>query len=201
MGQFIDITGKKFGDVTVVKSTLDTNISGSRMWVCLCSCGKQFMCSTSSLNSGVKSCGCIARAKFAKRNYGRTSGTNVKPRGASNSKVIYRSIRDGAKIRGIEFEITYEQFLHLSSQECHYCGIEPRQCMKSEKSLRRFNGAYLYNGLDRVVNSIGYKIDNVVPCCITCNKAKGTMTVYEFSNWAKRLCQRFLQQFSEITMI
>lgn len=42
---------------------------------------------------------------------------------------------------------------------CWYCGREIKTI-----------------GLDRANNEIGYKIDNLIPCCATCNKAKRDMT-------------------------
>ena len=32
-----------------------------------------------------------------------------------------------------------------------------------------------------------YMIDNVVPCCDFCNKAKGSKTKEEFLSWVKRI--------------
>ena len=42
------------------------------------------------------------------------------------------------------------------------------------------NGSYVYSGLDRVDNSIGYILENVVPCCVTCNSMKMAMSYNEF---------------------
>lgn len=49
------------------------------------------------------------------------------------------------------------------------------------------NGDYVYNGIDRVDNTKGYTIDNVVPCCGICNMAKGKLNQQEFQNWIKRV--------------
>ena len=56
---------------------------------------------------------------------------------------------------------------------CHYCGKPPN------KSHRKCD-TFLYNGLDRVDNSIGYIASNVVPCCYICNKMKGELPVEVF---------------------
>jgi hypothetical protein len=61
--------------------------------------------------------------------------------------------KNNAKSRELKFELTKEQFHSLVSTSCHYCGT----CQE--------NG----NGIDRVDNSKGYTMDNVVSCCSLCN--------------------------------
>lgn len=57
-----DISNLKYGRLTVIKPTEIFNISGSRLWECLCDCGKTTNVSTSSLNSKhTRSCGCLNR--------------------------------------------------------------------------------------------------------------------------------------------
>jgi hypothetical protein len=34
------------------------------------------------------------------------------------------------------------------------------------------HAAFIYNGIDRVDNSIGYEMGNVVTCCVVCNLMK-----------------------------
>lgn len=79
--------------------------------------------------------------------------------------------------------MTLNEFGDLTSRNCHYCGVEPRQVHKPKGS----NGAYLYNGLDRLDNAVGYTVENCVPCCYTCNHAKGKMSVEAFKVWLNRL--------------
>lgn len=46
---------------------------------------------------------------------------------------------------------------------------------------------YIYNGIDRVDNAVGYILENCIPCCEFCNKAKGTKTYFDFLDWICRL--------------
>jgi hypothetical protein len=63
--------------------------------------------------------------------------------------------------------ITLEEFTKLISQPCYYCN----------KSLIYEHGA----SIDRIDNEKGYSLDNLLPCCNDCNKARNTMyTVEEF---------------------
>ena len=59
MGVCKDLIGKRFGRLTVLSKTNEVNASGSVFWKCKCDCGKILRVSTSSLNSGQLSCGCI----------------------------------------------------------------------------------------------------------------------------------------------
>jgi len=78
-----------------------------------------------------------------------------------------------AKKYGREFSLTNEQLRKLYKSPCHYCGIEPKQIFQSQSGGESF----IYNGLDRLENSKGYTLENVVPCCKPCNLVKYTNPV------------------------
>lgn len=65
-----------------------------------------------------------------------------------------------AKRRGIEFNLTFEQWHTEVQKTCHYC----RDLLgkRSETTV----------GLDRLDNTKGYVAGNVVSACIACNKIK-----------------------------
>lgn len=59
MGTLIDMTGKKFGRLTVLKRGPNTR-AGKVAWECLCECGAHTIVDSSSLVSGnTRSCGCL----------------------------------------------------------------------------------------------------------------------------------------------
>jgi len=80
---------------------------------------------------------------------------------------MYKLYRKSAERRGLEFNITLEDFVKLLKQDCVYCGDTPP--MDSGR-----------NGLDRVDNSAGYSLNNVVSCCIKCNRMKGKLSRKEY---------------------
>lgn len=87
---------------------------------------------------------------------------------------VYSTYKRQALKRGYAFEISFEDFLEIIQKDCNYCGDPPSNCFKS-------NGRELYyNGLDRVINNMHYTIDNVVPCCGTCNMMKNKFDRTEF---------------------
>lgn len=58
MGKFIDLTGQKFGKLTVIKR-VENNKLNRVCWLCLCECGNERIVQSISLTKGkCKSCGC-----------------------------------------------------------------------------------------------------------------------------------------------
>ena len=58
MSRLIDLTGKRFGKLTVV-SRAENNKNGGAMWNCVCECGNTTVTWGANLRSGKsKSCGC-----------------------------------------------------------------------------------------------------------------------------------------------
>jgi 5-methylcytosine-specific restriction endonuclease McrA len=102
--------------------------------------------------------------------------SNAKPQGVAACNVLYADYRFNAKRNGRPFFLTREDFQRLTSEHCHYCGAAPA----SVKKQAGCNGVYIYNGLDRVDNTKGYSLDNVVTCCWECNRDKGNKTEGEF---------------------
>jgi 5-methylcytosine-specific restriction endonuclease McrA len=89
----------------------------------------------------------------------------------------YRSIKAGAKSRSLDFNISIEDTSGLLLSDCYYCGKPSKEGIK-------------IHGLDRVDNSKGYHLDNVVTCCEQCNMAKHAYTQEEFIDMCKRVTER-----------
>ncbi len=65
----IDLTGKRFGRLTVV-SFSGSNSTGKRTWICMCDCGVKTIVATGDLRSGnTESCSCLKREKTGNRSY------------------------------------------------------------------------------------------------------------------------------------
>jgi hypothetical protein len=61
MGVFIDLTGQKFGKLTVDKYK-GKNKHNQSMWLCKCQCGNnKIIVGTSLRNGSTRSCGCLQR--------------------------------------------------------------------------------------------------------------------------------------------
>ena len=60
MGKFIDRTGQRFGNLTLMERR-ENNKHYNATWLCKCDCGGEVICSANSLQQGhTKSCGCQA---------------------------------------------------------------------------------------------------------------------------------------------
>ena len=67
MGRRVDITGQKFGRLTVI-SYAGNNRDNKALWNCVCECGNEVVARMDSLKSGDKqSCGCLNNEKRAQR--------------------------------------------------------------------------------------------------------------------------------------
>lgn len=110
--------------------------------------------------------------------------------GEEGFNMLVGNYKRNAKRSGREFSLTKEQFKNLVESNCTYCGIEPRQSMFSRNHMTEFSRErtrFTYNGIDRKNSTLGYSLENSVPCCKQCNAAKTDMPYEEFMNFISRL--------------
>ena len=89
MPKIIDLTGKRFGRLTVVKKSNVPKGKGAK-WDCICECGNMVIVKTGALNYGsTKSCGCL------QKDIVRKTGYNNKVHGKSDSRlhIIWMQMR------------------------------------------------------------------------------------------------------------
>lgn len=136
-----------------------------------CSCGEIKPVRLSGLQSGAtQSCGCLGKAA---RKAANTGNTHARIGYGGNAKnTLYKNYVRYARDRGLEFALSIEEFLEITSQNCFYCDAPPYHV----KSPKNAHGEYVYNGVDRVDNSIGYVTANCVAACRPCNSAKNAVT-------------------------
>ena len=72
----------------------------------------------------------------------------------------YHRVKADAKVRKINFNISFEEFSNIVTKPCYYCNGELATSAGSS--------------LDRINNdkSIGYIVENVLPCCGRCNQTR-----------------------------
>lgn len=181
---FVDLTGNKYNHLTVSRYLGKDNYKNN-IYESICDCGDSIITQGSDVKVGkIKSCGCY---NFSKQN------SNCVERGL---EPVMKSLFAGYKRdRGYPFELTFDQFKSLIKQNCHYCGSVP----KNVKTDRRISGEkiLIYNGIDRVNNDVGYLIDNVVPCCRSCNIAKHTYSVEFFKELITNIYHNFVLKDSK----
>lgn len=109
------------------------------------------------------------------------------PPGEAQFNKIWSEYVKAAARRGIAWALSRDQFRALIVQDCFYCGEAPSQVSVSKKNGRmKSNGAFTYNGIDRVNSEWSYVIDNCVPCCKACNYSKKSRTQRAFLDWIAR---------------
>lgn len=170
-----DIIGKKFSRLSVLER-IENKISKNKkrsyvQYKCMCDCGKiTFVCypNLTKKSGATLSCGCY-----------RIGG--VKEHTAL--KKTYGFSRRNAITRNLSFNISLGHFEKITQENCYYCNIPPSNTTTINNGKRR----YVYNGLDRKDNSVGYEINNIVSCCKKCNRAKSVMGENEFIEWIEKV--------------
>lgn len=192
MTKRIDITGKVFGKLKVIRYHHTSEKRGEAFYLCQCECGKETTVDYGHLSSGhTKSCGCLQVEVIKKRSDGNTWGRKYNnPQDISIITVWKASYADGCSL---------EKFLELSQKPCHYCGELPSNSFnkyltkEGELTNKQISeqwaqqAYFIYNGLDRVDSSLPHNEDNIVTCCIDCNRAKHIMSVEQFLKWIEKV--------------
>lgn len=110
-----------------------------------------------------------------------------------------------AREQSRDYSLTTEEFLGIVKSNCHYCGLPPSNYLTKTKVTDPITKKRLrtpektrcyYSGIDRVDNLKGYVLDNVVPCCKMCNKAKHYHTTEEFKAWIQRAYSWMFNDYS-----
>jgi hypothetical protein len=137
-------------------------------------CGKEFKRRGSQIKRA-RSCGCLR-------------GVRNDP-GITGRNIVLHEYRNGASARGLEFSLSVEQFVSIQAQPCFYCGSEPTR-VKVLSKTKSTRSKYVYNGIDRVDNALGYVAGNCVSCCTRCNVSKGPMSQEAFIAMAQAIAAK-----------
>ncbi len=107
---------------------------------------------------------------------------------------LYNSLKSSCKRKNRECSITFDEAISLYQSNCYYCKEEP------SNTYKHANNKHLilkYNGIDRIDSSKGYSLDNVVPCCKYCNRAKNDLSQKDFYKLIERIYKFRVQRSSE----
>ena len=171
-----DISGIKKGRLTAIRFV--ERVGSKSLWLFNCDCGKRkVLIGSDVMRDKVKSCGCMITE------HARKQGRIVTlPDNNAYKNRIYRSYASSARKRKYSFNLTKSQFISLISMRCYYCNEEPSNSIREgQKEL------FLYSGIDRKDNAVGYSEDNCVPCCAVCNKMKMNLSITEFLKQIKKI--------------
>lgn len=187
MSRLIDLTGVRMGRLIVIKRSFE--IKKTVAYLCKCDCGKEKVVRRSSLRRKrpTLSCGCL-RTELSK-------AAALYP-GEEAMNGIYHIYKASAKERQYPFELTREQFKEITQGHCIYCDAKP-----SNISTFRNNSQsrYIYNGIDRVDNTLGYVYENCVPCCEVCNRMKKAKTLDDFISHVTKIYFHFINNTNALS--
>lgn len=166
------LVGKKYGKIEVVELLLkNSEINGKRGHIYKCKCGqcnKEYNYPTNAiLRNGFIGCRCVLDTTKSSKNS------------------IYCNYKTNARVRNLKFELSFDDFVILTEQECAYCGSPPSNKINSKDLI----GEWEYNGIDRVNNDQKYTKENSVSCCKKCNFMKSNFSKIDFLNHIKKIAK------------
>lgn len=185
----------KVGDDSGSLSVLRFDYSGkNKVLIALCKCGKERSFWKQSAFGRQKSCGCGIDC----------NGITAKQRRSWNLRL--QGYKNGAKKRNYCWELSTLDFIKIASQDCYFCGEPAKEweCFSNAPSIRKDSpnsDKDLYvikiTGIDRLNNKIGYTLENCVPCCVYCNRAKSDLSLDDFIARTERLHAWLLQNLKK----
>lgn len=175
------IIGKKFNRLLVLNETEKRTKNRSKIYLCLCDCGIEKEICGDKLKRGTKSCGCL---KAENLNHGpgdlhhQYNGYNL------ISGSFWGRIRDSAKVRKKEFNITIEYCWNLFLIQDGKCAISKVDIRLSQNTKDLYNKS-ITASLDRIDSSKGYIEGNVQWVHKNVNYMKFRFEQQEFIDWCK----------------
>ncbi len=189
MNRVGDLVGKKFGKLSVLGFSHKT--SKHSYWLCKCDCGKEKTIRSGNLTGNhTKSCGCGDHDRKSQLALRLKKANTKDPEQVANNQT-YNYYRVGARQRHLDFELTRLDVTNLIHTACHYCGDPPNN--NCQVIREGGNIPIKIGGIDRLDNSKGYILNNCVPCCYTCNKAKSMLSILQFRQWIIKVHNRINQ--------
>lgn len=144
----IDLTGKTFGKLTVIKR-IENNKHGNSVWNCLCECGKTKNIEGNSLTKSkkaTKSCGCKGRInpeEFIGKKFNHLTILKYIGKNDTNNGVYEAECVCGKKIKVLGYK--------LKANKAKSCG-----CRRNEKLLVRFEKDAAFSVKNIIYNSYKY---------------------------------------------
>jgi hypothetical protein len=174
MSKLINLTGRKFGRLTVL-SRIPGRTWNHVMWSCLCDCGKTVETTSQNIRTGhTQSCGCRQKDIMRKirTKHGLTNGRIWSP-----VYYLWSSAKYRAKIKGLEFSIEPSD---ISVPDV--CPLLDIPISRRKKSLGDNSPT-----LDRVDGTKGYTKDNIWVISYKANRSKNNLSLDELKKLVANL--------------
>ncbi len=122
----IDLTGMKFGKLTVIKKTDQRANDGSIIWLCKCDCGNEKLVNGCNLRkkNGTRSCGCLSSPDLTGKKFDKITVIKRLPMNQTISPhVRYKCICDC----GNELILESHKIMHKKHLCCEECKEKSRK--------------------------------------------------------------------------
>lgn len=179
--------GDTHGKLEILE-VISNNVPGKHVSLrCLCHyCGTETTMNNGNLFKKMNSCGCQQNNSVTWKSVGAKTKPWQLPTGHAARNNLEFQYKRSARERKLDYQLTTEEFTHLVTGECCYCGDKLTQVKKGQGKT---SGDFQYTGIDRVDSSKGYTIDNCVPCCWLCNNMKSNTEETVFLNHVEKIYQ------------
>jgi hypothetical protein len=181
MGKFKDLTGKKFGRLTVISKVQSSKIKGKTAWYCICECGGSTVVRSTCLTSGgTKSCGCFRRELGHNKGKHHSCSTRlyriwsgIKQRTSPNNPQHFGCYKDVYLCKEWESFVVFQKWslengytdqLTIDRVDNHK-GYNPNNCRWVDKHIQSLNrctsykidGEYLYDIWEKGDKIVDYR--------------------------------------------
>lgn len=135
-------------------------------------------------------CKCQSRRRVKKINVGRES-----PFKLDDLHHTVREVHRHSSAHKLGSTITTDDVKNIIFKDCHYCGDKPKLIPRITRNNESVASSIPRNGIDRKDSSIGYTIENCVPCCTRCNILKKDINYDDFCNLIAKIAERFSNNY------
>jgi deoxycytidylate deaminase len=181
---WVDLTGKKFGKLTVIRKTDKYTKTRGTIWECRCDCGNVIELPSNSLTSG-NNITCSKKNEFHQQKYIEYGEIPV-------SHITH--IKNNATKRNLLYNVSADYLWDLFLKQDRKCALSHIEIYFTDNVNISFGKSENNTtaSLDRINSSKGYIEGNVQWVHKTVNKMKSNMEDDEFREWC-RLC--FMAQY------
>ena len=106
--------------------------------------------------------------------------------GESAFNAVWNDYIQQSRRRNLKWYFIKRDARKLFESPCFYCGASPN----TVKTIPKGQGSFVFNGIDRVDNSLGYTPENCVACWRVCNFMKQDMSVEDFLIHIRKILAR-----------
>lgn len=174
-----DISGKRFGNLTVIRLLYNEYNKKRKKWECLCDCKNIVIAEYGALVAGQLGCFSCSRKRIGNavwKGYQEISGA------------VFSRIKKGATSRNLKFEVTIEYLWDLYIFQKGRCALTGQNILFNKRGEKI---SYTTASLDRINSSEGYIEENVQWVHKKVNFMKQALPQEEFIKICKMVANNF----------